>query len=349
MLFKTKDWPRLVFKEANKYPDGIFNIGVSTGLNDDKFPFSIVSRRFVEKLGKINDERLLFSDIFLLDVAKHFNRAVAMKSVTFYHDWAGHGADETRLEANKHEFGMVFANAQGDWTEHYRQLHNRVVAEAIARLDQDGEQLVWQVITDFEKYAPMKSSTTKPWPPQARPLEWGQPSGNSSMHYGQRETIALIKKIIAAGIGREQAVVSSLQNGLPSILWGHLFNKVTTIASQPNDEEVISDGQHMIAFGSLGDTKFLYKVIDKIGIPNLLVLDELSYASMISPYYLFRRILAKPGMVVFLNRKQRSDNAHTHIQRFLGDLRSGAIDGICHDIQDIAEDDGVGISYELVP
>lgn len=348
MLFETKDWPRLIIEEANKYPDGIFNIGVNTGLNDDKFPFSIVSRQFVEKLGKINDERLLFSDIFLLDVAKHFDRAIVLRSVTFHHDWAGHGADETRLEANKHEFCMVFANAKGDWTEHYQQLHNQVVAEAIVKLDSDGERRVASVIADFEQYTPTKSYDGKLWPPQARPLEWGQPAGNSSVHYGRRETAALMKRILAAGIGRDQVVLSSLANGLPSILWGHLFQKVTTIASQSNSGEILSDGQHTIAFGSLGDTRFLYKVIEKVSTPNLLVLDELRYANLISPYYLFRRALARPGMVVFLNTKHRSDNANTHVRRFLGDLRSGYLDGICHDIRDIAEDDGVGISYELV-
>lgn len=348
MLFETKDWPRLIIEEAAKYPDGIFNIGVSTGLNDDKFPFSIVSRQFVDKLGKINDERLLFSDIFLLDVAKHFNRAVVLRSVMFHHDWAGHGADETRLEANKHEFHMVFANAQGDWTDDYRQLHNKVVAEAVAKLDSDGDRLVAGVIADFEQYTPPKSSDGKSWPPQARPLKWGHPGGNSSVHYGRRETATLMKRILAAGISRDQVVLSSLQNGLPSILWSHLFKKVTTIASRPNGGETIKDGQHTIAFGSLGDTRFLYKVIENVGTLNLLVLDELSYASMISPYYLFRHALTRPGMVVFLNTKERSDNAHAHVCRFLGDLCSGYIDGICHDIRDIVEDDGIGISYEIV-
>lgn len=348
MLFETKDWPRLIIEEANKYPDGIFNIGVSTGLNDDKFPFSIVSRQFVERLGKINDERLLFSDIFLLDVAKHFNRAVVLRSVTFRHDWAGHGADETRIEANKHEFGMVFANAQGDWTDQYRQLHNQAVAEAIAKWDSDGQLLVAKVIADFERYTPTQLSDGKLWPPQARPLEWGRPAESSSIHYGRQETEMLMKRILAAGIGRDKVVLSSLQNGLPSILWGHLFEKVTTIASQPNSAESISDGQHTIAFGSLGDTRFLYKVIEKVGTINLLVLDELRYANLISPYYLFRCALVRPGMVVFLNTKQRLDGANTDVRRFLGDLSSGYLDGICHDIREISEDDGVGVSYEIV-
>jgi hypothetical protein len=348
MLFETKDWPRLIIQEANKYPDGIFNIGVSTGLNDEKFPFSIVSRQFVDKLGKINDERLLFSDIFLLDVAKHFHRAVVLRSVTFRHDWAGHGADQTRLEANKHEFNMVFANAKGEWTEHYRQLHEQVVREAVRTLDSDNDRFVAGVISDFERYTPGESSTGNLWPPQARPTQWGQPAGSVGIHYGRRETAALIKTVLAVGIARDKAVLSSFQNGLPSILWGHLFKNVTTIAWHTETTETISDGQHTIEFGSLGDTRFLYRVIEKLGAPNLLVLDELRYANLISPYYLFRRALAKPGMVVFMNTKKRLDNANANVCRFLGDLRNGCLDGVCHDIRDISEDHGLGVSYEIV-
>jgi glycosyltransferase involved in cell wall biosynthesis len=135
MIFLTPDWPRLVIEEANKYPDGIFNIGVSTGLNDEKFPFSIVSRQLVDRLGKINDERLLFSDIFLLDIARHFNRAILLHSVIFYHDWTGYTNDQTRRDASKHEFSEVWEKAPGNWTAAYTKLHNMAVSEAIAKLD----------------------------------------------------------------------------------------------------------------------------------------------------------------------------------------------------------------------
>src|ERR1700676_1477647 len=90
MEFRTPDWPELILAEANKYPDGLFNIGVRVGLNDDKFPFSIVSRRLAQAMGWLNDPRLLYSDVFLLDVARAFRRAVRLNSVFVFHDWAGH-------------------------------------------------------------------------------------------------------------------------------------------------------------------------------------------------------------------------------------------------------------------
>ena len=135
MIFVTPDWPRLVIEEANKYPDGIFDIGVRTGLNDENFPFSIVSRQLVDRLGMINDERLLFSDIFLLDIARHFNRAISLHSVIIYHDWTGYTNDATRRDASKHELSEVWEKSPGHWSSAYTKLHNMAVSEAIAKLE----------------------------------------------------------------------------------------------------------------------------------------------------------------------------------------------------------------------
>ncbi len=144
-IIETPGWPQLIIEAANRYPDGIFNFGVDTVMHDENFPFFCVSRIMVDRLGFINDDRVLFSDTFLLDLAKHFNRAIRLPTVMFRHDWAGLNPDETHLEANRHAWDMVFADTTGAWTEEYRKLHDGVVAEAVARLDPDGEVIagIW--------------------------------------------------------------------------------------------------------------------------------------------------------------------------------------------------------------
>ena len=349
MIFQTQGWPRLIIEEANKYPDGIFSIGVSTSLNDDNFAFSIVSRQFVQKLGKINDERLLVSDIFLLDVMKHFGRAMKLRTVAFLHDWAGHTDDQTCREANRHEFGQVFANVRGDWTEEYRERHDRVVREAIAKLDPGGNLLANQAIEIFESYQPPASGDGQPWPPSAVPRAWGKPASATAIHYGLQETKELIRVITDARIAKDQIILSSFQNGLPSILWGHLFDKVTTIFERDGAAQSIRDGKHTIAFGAVWDTRFVYQLLDQIGSFSALVLDDLRYFALISPYYLFRRNLTRPGIVILVNTRQGQDGPDASgVDRFLSDLRSGHLDGECHDIRSLSPSDGAGMSYEIV-
>lgn len=346
MLFQTKGWPRLVIGEANKYPDGIFNIGVSTGLNDDKFPFSIVSRQLVQKLGKINDERLLFSDVFLLDVARRFNRAVRINSVSFFHDWAGHTDDQTRREANQHEFSQVFANIQGDWTEEYRRRHEEVVREAVLKIDPQGDFVASTAMAEFERYRPPANGDAL-WPPRAMPIEWGRPSSPTAIHYGRNETAALIRFLLESGIDRRKIGLSSFGNGLPSLLWGHLFGEVVTVVEQSGSPEFVRHGPHTLMFGQIDNTRFLYRLIEQLGALNALVLDHVRYASLISPYYLLRQILTRPGLIIFLNTGIAGDSS-AGVLRFLSDLRSGHLDGVRHDIRDILPVDGVGISYEVV-
>ena len=115
ILVETKDWDIRLLEFANKYEDGIFNIGITTGLNDDLFPFSIISRKTFQALGFVNDERLVFSDIFLLDVMSRLGRAIRLPIVRIIHEWAGlDGYDKTRNEAAKHENHLVFDGTPGD-------------------------------------------------------------------------------------------------------------------------------------------------------------------------------------------------------------------------------------------
>lgn len=345
MLFQTRDWPRLVIEEANKYPDGIFNIGVSTGLNDDKFPFSIVSHQLIERLGKINDERLLFSDVFLLDVAQHFGRAIRMRNVVFHHDWAGHTDDQTRREANKHEFDQVFANVHGDWSDEYRERHQRVVNEAIEKIDPSADFRTTLALEEFRRFEPTAPRNPY-WPPQASMTAWGI-RGGGGIHYGLEETRSMLNALLQSGVRRKRAVITHYQNGLPSVLWGTLFDHVTTIRQQPKLDTPFVEGKHTIEFGSIDNTKFMYDVINRVGEPNLLVLDGARYSELISPYYLFREVLSRPGMIIFASAAG-DDALGPGVPRFIADLRSGAIDGVHHDIVDVIPRDGAGLSYELV-
>lgn len=92
MLFETPGWDRLILDEANKYADGLFDIGVET-MNASHFPFSIVSRKAVDALGFVYDPRIFWGDIFLRDVMAHFGRAVLLPTVCITHDWAGNRPD----------------------------------------------------------------------------------------------------------------------------------------------------------------------------------------------------------------------------------------------------------------
>jgi hypothetical protein len=78
------------------------------------------------------------------------------------------------------------------------------------------------------------------------------------------------------------------------------------------------------------------------------VLDDARYASIISPYFLLRRLLRRPAMVVFTNTGPAHD-ACLGARRFVGDLRSGFLDNIFHEIFDVHLDPrGPGMSYELL-
>jgi hypothetical protein len=91
MVFKTSGWPRMILDAADRYQDGIFDLGVSTH-NASHFPFACVARTVVERLGFLWDPRIFWGDIFLRDVMAAFDRCVMLPQVEIVHDWVG---DET--------------------------------------------------------------------------------------------------------------------------------------------------------------------------------------------------------------------------------------------------------------
>ena len=345
--FRTPGWPQLLLDEANRYPDGVFNIGVDVGLNDEKFPFSVVSRRMVEAMGCLNDSRLLFSDIFLLDVAKAFGRAVRLNTVTVFHDWAGHGSDDTRREANRHEFDLVFKDTQGNWTDDYAARHRDVVAEAVAKVRRSGSVLSELTINDLERYRPpARSPDNGGWPPSVRCDSWSSHTPPHSIHYSKQEVAEVIRAICRHGIESGEVLVTALGNGLSSLLWGSLFNRVVAIATGDGDRT--SNGKYTVVHGSTGDTRFLLDLAAGFTSLRAMVLDEGRYARVISPYFLMRRILQRPAIVIF-TYTGAGRTEHDGMRRFVNDLRRGLVDNLFHEIVDVERDpNGPGMSYELL-
>lgn len=126
MVFRTYNWAGLIIDKANEFPDGVFDIGIST-YNEDHYPFAIVSRKVVEHLGFMWDPNIYWGDIYLRDVMGAFGRAVKLQSVQIDHDWAGHNPDSVFTEANQLH---IFSRDPSYWAK----THADAVTEAVKKL-----------------------------------------------------------------------------------------------------------------------------------------------------------------------------------------------------------------------
>lgn len=127
MVFQTRGWPARLYAHANQYPDGVFVLGVET-YKAHYFPFSIVSRRAIDTMGRLYPLDIFWGDIYLRDVMAAFGRAIRITDVQIDHEWAGFDAtDQTFREAHQ--------SKRGQWTASYRALHDQRVQDAIARLE----------------------------------------------------------------------------------------------------------------------------------------------------------------------------------------------------------------------
>lgn len=122
MVFQTPDWSTKVLAVANRYPDGLFNLGVQT-FNASHFPFSIVSKRAVEAMGTIHHPDIFWGDVYLRDIFETFGRAVLMPDVQVDHDWAGNAPDATFTEARQRD---ARSNNDAYWAKHRRLVHDAV-------------------------------------------------------------------------------------------------------------------------------------------------------------------------------------------------------------------------------
>ena len=347
VIFDTPGWPAILLAEAEKYSDGIFNFGVNVGLNDDKFPFSIVSRRLHDILGFINDERLLFSDVFLLDVAKAFDRAIRLTNVSISHDWAGHGHDETRADANRHEFSMVFKDATGAWTDNYAALHEKVVGEAVDKIRAKTDLWIDMLMNSMSSYQP-PSDGNGIWPPQVRCEGWHGQRAPHCIGYSRAEIAEVLKAMAGNSVAGGTVILTRHTNGLPNIFWGQLFDRVISIHHGHEGRSPIRDGKYEIHFGSVGDTKFMYRIIDSLSNLRAVILDDVRYSHLISPYFLLRRQIDRAGIVVFINTRGQGDGFDGP-RRFLADLQRGYLDNSSHQIVFADGDpEGPGTAYEFV-
>lgn len=131
MEFITKDWAGDLLRMADRYPDGVFDLGIYT-YPAGSFPFSCVSRAAVNAMGFLNDERLVFSDIFLRDVMMRFNRAVLLPDTVIMHVGV---ADDDALQVKD----GVHAEAAAYW-----RLHERCVNEAARAIQPLLKRSWWQ-------------------------------------------------------------------------------------------------------------------------------------------------------------------------------------------------------------
>lgn len=126
MVFRTRGWAELILAKANEFPDGLFDIGIST-YNEDHWPFAIVSRRVVEHLGFMWDPKIYWGDIYLRDIMGAFGRAVKLPTVQIDHDWAGHNPDSVFVEADQ---PSIFSRDPQYWAK----THADAVTEAVTKL-----------------------------------------------------------------------------------------------------------------------------------------------------------------------------------------------------------------------
>lgn len=131
MVFRTDDWPSMILKAANCFPDGLFDLGVDT-LNTQNYPFATVSKLVVDRLGFLWDPRVFWGDIFLRDVMMHFDRCVLLPGVQIDHDWAGFKPDKTYLDQlEPGEFTKDILRRQPNYWE---TVHRGAVEEAVNKL-----------------------------------------------------------------------------------------------------------------------------------------------------------------------------------------------------------------------
>lgn len=127
MVFRTDRWASRLLTVANDFPDGLFDLGVSTH-NETHYPFATVSKRVCDRLGFIADPQIFWADMYLRDVMLNFGRCVMVPDVHIEHDWAGHAPDQTFMDCHRDP-----ASRRADyWTV----VHPQAVKRAITVLEE---------------------------------------------------------------------------------------------------------------------------------------------------------------------------------------------------------------------
>jgi hypothetical protein len=348
VMIETPGWPKLIIEAANRYADGIFDVRVNTGVDSDSWGLPCVSVELVKRLGFISDERLAHSHLFLLDVAKHFGRAIRLSTVKFRREYGDLRAHNSRHDVDETEIEDEFVDSADSWTAEYRNLHDRAVAEAVSRIDQGGEFQAGQALLAFEAYRPPQSRPSPPSPPLVSALSWSAAPDGPGIAYHREETFELFKAIATMRLPRRRVLLTSFGNGLPALLWGQLYDQVINLheATEPHPIEY---DKYRLEFGTVANARFMYSMLRRIDPVDAVIIDSADYARLISPYFLLRRTMPQPSIIVVMNtgiQAARLDISHP--RRFVDDLCSGRLDGTLHCFSHIEILGGKGISYEVL-
>lgn len=357
-IIETKGWDSKLISCANKFPDGIFNIGVNTGLNDNLFPFSIVSRVFMNALGYVNDERLLFSDIFLLDVLEGFERTIRLKEVMFKHNWAGcETTDKTRLDAQIHENSIVFDGTSGDsknpkknWQKSYLNLHQNSVNEAI-RIIKDK---VYNADQNLDSTANFSLGNT----------EIVREFKLDCLHNNDCEQLKMMLERIPESFNMNALVLPVYENCYNGeswsemVVWSKIFSSVYGVSNVENIDiyNYIPFHRGRIYSGLIDDALTRYRLRDicagigteMYGKFTVLVLNDSRYDHSLANYFVFKKILTVKSLIIFTHNSDTEKGAQN--DRLVNDLASGILDSVEHKFESFRNaKTGAGFTVELCP
>lgn len=176
---------------------------------------------------------------------------------------------------------------------------------------------------------------------------WSVPGIIGSIPYSKNEMAGILEACDVHEIKRSKILITSVDNAVESLLWGKFFNEVFTISRVHSDCEFTELGAQHVAHGSVGDTKFMHRLIARTGVLDAIVLRGRSYSELISPYYILKRNLSKPAIIVMAGINDPNQTG-PGMKRFISDLRDGSIDGINHEIHDVKDNICSELKFEMI-
>lgn len=187
-----------------------------------------------------------------------------------------------------------------------------------------------------------RSRGAAPWPPETPIRAWGRNEVAGAMSITEENAAEILTVLDRLGVARRQVVISCFRNGMSTLFWSRHFDRVLAVTPHALPGGRIEDDKVTILSGVLDRTGFGDTLVAGLDAIDLLVLDERRYSLVIAPYYLFRKKLARPALVVFVGMRRDG------MQRFAADLMNGHLDGFNHEITMLRGDEGVGVAYEEI-
>lgn len=202
-------------------------------------------------------------------------------------------------------------------------------------------------VHDLERYVPPSAISDEPWPPRHPCRGWNGRNAPEAIHYSRINTLAVMSEMIRSGFTGGEVFLSRTMSGLPNLLWTPLFDRVRSVDPVHGKRPVRIDGKHIIHYGLIHDDRFIHPVVDAVRDLTAIVLDDRRYDELCCGYFLFKRVLKRPGIVVFIHAT--GGEADRGPARFLADLARGYLDNRHHDIVFVDNDvQGRGMAYEII-